>query len=153
MADITADVRRDIEITRERMSDTISQIEQKLNLAQVIRDHPWQSLAIALGAGIALGSSGADRKAAAATLAATRGSTSKLGAALDDIVANVMTGVHTAVQDRVDGWVAELKSVIGAPVSRERAYGASPVASSAGFGAGPVRESPGLQPAGARRAD
>ena len=153
MDDITADVRRDIEITRERMSDTISQIEQKLNLAQIIREHPWQSLAVALGAGIALGWSGVDGKAAAATLAATRGSTSKLGAALDDIVANVMTGVHTAVQDRVDGWVAELKSVIGAPVSRERAYGASPVASSGGMGGGAVREAPGLQPGSARRAD
>jgi hypothetical protein len=152
MADTTEDVRRDIEITRERMSDTISQIEQKLNLAQIIRDHPWQSLAIAIGAGLALGSSGADRKAAAATLAATRGSTTKLGAALDDIVANVMTGVHTAVQDRVDGWVSELKSVIGAPVSRERAYGASPQAG-AGFGSGAVRESPGFQPGTARRAD
>ena len=41
MAETTADVRRDIELTRERMSDTLTQLEQKLNLMQVVKEHPW----------------------------------------------------------------------------------------------------------------
>ena len=43
---------RDIEVTRERMSSTLIQLEQKMNLTQVVKDHPWPSLAIAVGAGL-----------------------------------------------------------------------------------------------------
>lgn len=139
MAETTADVRRDIEQTRERMSTTLAQLEQKLNVVQVVRDHPWPALALAFGAGVALSASGTDTKAAAATLAATRGSSSKIGAALDDIVANLMNGVHAALQDRVDGWVNELKGAIGAPGTGSAARNrARPVATSGGYGTGPM---------------
>ena len=50
MAETTADVRRDIEMTRERMSDTIAQLERKLNLLEVVREHPWPSVALAASA-------------------------------------------------------------------------------------------------------
>ena len=90
MAETTADVRRDIEQTRERMSTTLTELEQRLNVVQVVRDHPWPALALAFGAGLALSASGADKKAAVATVAATKGSTTKIGAALDDIVANLI---------------------------------------------------------------
>ena len=50
MAETTADVRRDIELTRERMSTTLQQLENKLNVKQVVRDNPWPALAIAVGA-------------------------------------------------------------------------------------------------------
>ena len=46
MAETTADVRRDIELTRERMSTTLQQLEQKLNVMQVVRDNPWPALAL-----------------------------------------------------------------------------------------------------------
>jgi hypothetical protein len=115
MAETTADVRRDIELTRERMSSTLAELEQKLNLTQVVKDHPWPALALAVGAGVLLSGSGADVKAAAATATATRGASSKMGAALDDIVARLMTGVHGALEDRINGWVDELKDAIGAP--------------------------------------
>ena len=39
MAETTADVRRDIEQTRERMSTTLTELEQRLNVMQVVRDH------------------------------------------------------------------------------------------------------------------
>jgi hypothetical protein len=149
MAETTADVRRDIEQTRERMSSTIAQLEQKLNVVQVVKDHPWPALALALGAGLALSASGSDTKAAAATLAATKGSSSKIGAALDDIVASLMGGVHSALQDRVDGWVNELKGAIGAP---PRAGASRPVATSGGYGTGPMG-SDLTQPGHLQRAD
>src|SRR4051794_5960242 len=105
MAETTADVRRDIELTREGMSSTLAELEQKLNLAQVVKDHPWPALALAVGAGILLSSSGADVKAAAATTVATKGASTKVGAALDTMVASLMTGVHGALEERLSGWV------------------------------------------------
>ena len=67
MAETTADVRRDIELTRERMSSTLAQLERKLNLGEMVREHPWPALGLALGAGLLLSGSRADVKAAAAT--------------------------------------------------------------------------------------
>ena len=89
MAETTADVRRDIEMTRERMSTTLAQIEKKMNLMQIVRDHPWPAIAVAVGAGVLLSGSGSDIKAAGATVAATRGASSKIGTVLDDVVANL----------------------------------------------------------------
>ena len=113
MAETTADVRRDIELTRERMSSTLIQLEQKMNLTQVVKDHPWPAIAMAVGAGIMLSGSRADVKAATATLAATQGTSNKLGPVLDDLVAQLMTGVTQAFQSRVDSWVGEIKGAIG----------------------------------------
>ena len=115
MAETTADVRRDIEVTRERMSSTLAELEQKLNVMEIVRDHPWPAIALAVGAGVLLSGSGADVKAAAAATTATRGASSKLGTALDDMVATLLGGVHQALDQRVSGWVDELKGAIGAP--------------------------------------
>lgn len=115
MAETTADVRRDIELTRERMSSTLAELEQKMNVTQIVKDNPWPALALAIGAGVLLSGSGSDIKAAAATAAATKGASSKMGAALDDMVATLLGGVHQALDDRVAGWVGELKDAIGAP--------------------------------------
>ena len=129
MAETTADVRRDIEMTRERMSTTLAQIEQKMNLMQIVRDHPWPAIAVAVGAGVLLSRSGADIKAAGATVVATRGASSKIGTVLDDVVANLMTGVSQAFQHRVDSFVTEIKQAIGAPTdgssTRSHSYGSS----------------------------
>ena len=115
MVETTADVRCDIELTRERMSSTLAELEHKLNVVQIVRDHPWPSLALAVGAGVLLSGSSVDVKAAAATVTATKGTSSRLGSALDDIVSTLMTGVHQAIDSRITGWVDELKGAIGAP--------------------------------------
>lgn len=147
MAETTADVRRDIEQTRERMSTTLTELEQRLNVMQVVREHPWPALALAFGAGLALSASGSDTKAAVATLAATKGSRTKIGTALDDIVANLMTGVHGALQDRIDGWVDELKSAIGAPRgATSTTRRPNMVATSGGYGTGPTSDLSTVQP-------
>lgn len=117
MAETTADVRRDIELTRERISTTLSQLEQKTNVAQIVKDHPWPALAVAFGAGVLLSGSSADVKAAAATATATKGASGKVGALLDDVVANLMGGVSLAFQSRLDSLVTELKQAIGAPTT------------------------------------
>ena len=120
MVETTADVRRDIELTRERMSSTLAELEQKLDVAQIVREHPWPALALAVGAGVLLSGSSADIKAAAATVGATKGASSKIGAALDDMVASLVTGVHGAMEERITGWVDELKDAIGAPTTSLR---------------------------------
>ena len=117
MAETTADVRRDIELTRERMSSTLAELENKLNVVQVVRDHPWPALALAVGAGVLLSGSGADVKAAAAAATATKGASSRIGAVLDDMLATMLTSVHRAIDDRVVGWVDELKVAVGAPAA------------------------------------
>ena len=57
MAETTADVRRDIELTRNRISDTLEQLENKLNVTQMVKDNPWPALALAVGAGVLLSGS------------------------------------------------------------------------------------------------
>ena len=148
MVETTADVRRDIELTRERMSSTLAQLEHKLNVVQLVRDHPWPALAAAVGVGVLLSGSGADVKAAAATAAATRGASNRVGPALDDIVANLVTTVSAAFQDRIQGWVDEIKDAIGAPQGRNT----NTVASRGGFGTGPSHDAAGV-PNQAIRAD
>src|SRR5947209_7952219 len=54
MAETTADVKRDIEMTRARMSDTLQELEQKMNITQIVKDNPWPALALAVGAGVIL---------------------------------------------------------------------------------------------------
>lgn len=114
MAETTADVRRDIEVTRERMSNTLAQLEQKLNVTEMVREHPWPALALALGAGFALSGSKADVKAAAATVTATKGASSKLADVLDEAVAGLMGTVHGAIEQKVDALLDEVRSALGA---------------------------------------
>ncbi len=123
MAETTADVRRDIELTRERMADTLAQLERKVNVLQIVRDHPWPALAMAAGAGVVLAGSGADAKAAAATVAATEGANGRLGRLLDEAAARVIEGASEALNRQVDQWVDELKGAIGAPNEGARGNG------------------------------
>jgi hypothetical protein len=133
MAETTADVRRDIELTRNRISDTLDALEQKLNVAQVVKDNPWPSLALAVGAGVLLSGSKADVRAAAATAIATRGASGKLGSVLDDLVAQVLQSFHGAIEQRIEGLASDVKRAIGAPLVGTH----SNVSSSNGLGTAP----------------
>jgi len=113
MAETPDDVRRDIELTRERMSTTLDQLERKLNVTQLVRDNPWPAVGIAVAAGFILSGSRADVKAAAATVAATRGARGRLGPALDDLVSQVVSNVSEAFETRVTSWVDEIRDAIG----------------------------------------
>lgn len=118
MAETPADVRRDIELTRNRISDTLQELEHKMNVAQIVRDNPWPALALAVGAGVLLSGSRADVKAAAATVVATKGATSRVGSVFDDIVAQVITGFQGAIEHKIEGLATDVRRAIGAPVSR-----------------------------------
>ena len=121
MAETPADVKRDIELTRERISDTLQQLEAKTNVMQIVKDHPWPALGVAFAAGFLLSGTRADVKAASATLVATQGTRSRVGTVLDDVLANLMGGLSLAFQQRVDSLVDELKGAIGGPGGQQNA--------------------------------
>jgi hypothetical protein len=136
MAETPADVRRDIELTRNRISDTLQELEHKMNVTQIVKDNPWPALALAVGAGVLLSGTKADVKAAAATALATKGASSRVGGVLDDLVAQVVGGFHGAIEARIESLANEVKKAIGTPMARSN--GASRSGSS--FGAGTTPE-------------
>ena len=113
----TAAARQEIAATRERMSETIAEIEQrvsgtvegvkqKLDVVGLVKQHPWPALAAAFVAGVALSASGADRKAARATTRAAKRApeTAKRGAS--SAVRATVSGVSqlaSAAAERVRG--------------------------------------------------
>ena len=112
MPETTMEVRADIEQTRERMSGAIAELERKVDVTQRVKDHPWAAVAVAFGAGVALSASKADMKAAQVTSQATRDTGSKLGGALDGVVAALIAGVTQAFHSRIDGMVADVVTSI-----------------------------------------
>ena len=123
MAETPADVRKDIELTRSRITDTLQELEQKMNVTQIVKENPWPALALAVGAGVLLSGSRADVKAAAATVVATKGASSRVGTVLDDLVSQVMLGFHAAVESRVEALANDVKRAIGAPLAPSPAAG------------------------------
>jgi len=85
-SDDVSRVQHEMEETRERMSGTRAALEsrvtgvadgvkEKLDVSQLVKEHPWPALATAIVAGVALSATRADEKAAGATVeAAKRGS-------------------------------------------------------------------------------
>jgi len=110
-------VKRDIEQTRTRISDTLEELENKLNVVQIVKDNPWPALALAVGAGVLLSGTKADVKAAAATVVATKGASGRVGTVLDDLVAQVVQGFHSAFEQRIQSLAGEVKRAIGAPLA------------------------------------
>jgi uncharacterized membrane protein len=117
MGETTTEVRAEIEQTRARMSGAIAELERKVDVTQKVRDHPWSAVGVALGAGIALSASRADVRAAKVTADATKETGSKIGTALDGVVAALIAGVAEAFQSRIDGAVKEVVSSIRGPTS------------------------------------
>jgi hypothetical protein len=119
MAETTTEVRADIEQTRTRMSKAINELERKIDVTQKIADNPWIAVGVAFGAGIALSATKADVKAAKVTAEATQKTSSKLGLALDGVVAALIAGVTQAFHERVDSAVTQVvTSVRGSSPSR-----------------------------------
>jgi len=112
MTETVTEVRADIEQTRNRMSGAIAELERKVDVTQRVRDHPWVAVGLAFGAGVALSTSRTDVRAARVTATATRETGSKLGSALDGVVAALVVGVSEAIHARIDGAVGEVVQTI-----------------------------------------
>jgi hypothetical protein len=112
MGETTTEVRAEIEQTRARMSGAIAELERKVDVTQKVRDNPWSAVGVAFGAGFALSASRTDVRAAKVTADATKQTGSKIGTALDGVVAALIAGVAEAFQSRIDGAVKEVVSSI-----------------------------------------
>jgi hypothetical protein len=112
MGETTTEVRAEIEQTRTRISGTIAELERKMDVTQKVRDHPWAAVGVAFSAGIALSASRADVRAAKVTADATRETGSKLGGALDGVVAALIAGVAEAFHSRIDRAVKDVVTSI-----------------------------------------
>jgi hypothetical protein len=122
MAETTTEVRADIELTRARMSGAIAELERKVDVTQKVKDHPWTAVGVAFGAGFALSASRTDVIAAKVTADATRETGTKLGGALDGVVAALIAGVAEAFHSRLEDAVKEVvTSIRGA--TKPRAIG------------------------------
>ena len=87
MTEETAEIVREMDATRAQMSRDIDQLEaraaekvqsvkQRLDIGQLVRDHPWPALGAAVVLGAIVGGSGADEKAAVATVAGAKAAAS-----------------------------------------------------------------------------
>ena len=112
MGQSTTEVRRDIELTRERMSDTMAQLEQKLDVVQVVRDNPLPAIAIAIGAGFLLARSSGRSKRAVAGAVASTATKASVGGVVDSVAERLFGGVADVLGQRVDGWVDDLRGKI-----------------------------------------
>ena len=112
MPETTTEVRADIESTRARMSGAIAELERKVDVSQRVKENPWLAVGLAFGAGVVLSASRADVKAAKVTTAATKETGSKLGGALDGVVAALIGGVTEAFHSRIDGMVKDVVTSI-----------------------------------------
>ena len=112
MGETTTEVRADIELTRARMSGAIAELERKVDMTQKVKDHPWTAVGVAFGAGIVLSASRADVRAAKVTADATRETGTKLGGALDAVVAALIAGVAEAFNSRIEDAVKEVVTSI-----------------------------------------
>ena len=112
MPETTTEVRADIESTRARMSGAIAELERKVDVSQKVKANPWLSVGLAFGAGVVLSASRVDVKAAKVTTNATKETGSKLGGALDGVVAALIGGVTEAFHSRIDGIVKDVVTSI-----------------------------------------
>ena len=112
MAETTTEVRADIESTRARMSGAIAELERKVDVSQKVKENPWVALGLAFGAGVVLSASRVDVRAAKVTTSATKETGTKLGGALDGVVAALIGGVTEAFHSRVDGMVNDVVTSI-----------------------------------------
>ncbi|HEX5972452.1 MAG TPA: hypothetical protein VFY85_11035 [Gemmatimonadaceae bacterium] len=94
VAEIEARVTAPVEMARER----VGAVKDRLDVVELIRNHPWPALAVALGAGVAVAASGADRKAASAAADASR-IAAKKGA---EAVKSGAQSLKTAAADAAD---------------------------------------------------
>ena len=103
MSESTSEIRQEMAETRDRMSRDIDQLEaaaaekvravkQRLDIGQLVRDHPWPALGAAVVLGALVGGSGADEKAAVATVAGAKAAAS----ASRDAVSGVVEKLHSS---------------------------------------------------------
>jgi hypothetical protein len=120
----TSDLRQEMAATRDRMSRDIDELQsraservesakQRVNVAHLVREHPWPALGAAVVLGAIVGGSGADRKAAAATLSGAKRAAQASKDAASDVVEKVRSRGDESSGVEIDN----------APESKKRGFG------------------------------
>lgn len=134
-----ANIRREIVHTRERMTETIDEIEseiservtaakRKLDMTRVVREHPWSALGVAVAIGALIGGTGADEKAAAATATAAKRAARASADGAKHVVQTVKASrkasaseqprqAHAQHTDESPGWSDRLVAAASAPLT------------------------------------
>lgn len=118
--DSTSDIRHEMAATRDQMARDVDAIKdhlaspvraakQRLDVAQLAREHPWSALGIAVVLGAVVGGSGADTKAAAATAVGAK----RAARASKDAASGVIEKLHSDDGDASDPAPREQKPGIG----------------------------------------
>src|SRR5690349_24632383 len=90
-----AQMGRDIDQLQARAAEKVNAVRQRLDVAQLVRDHPWPAIGAAVVLGALVGGSGADEKAAVATVAGAKAAAS----ASNSAVSGVMEKLHSSDDD------------------------------------------------------
>jgi hypothetical protein len=152
MTDAELGVREDIKATKSHMSEAMTALERKMDVAQRIRENPWPALAIAFGAGLVLSASGAGERAGKAGAEAARFTGGKVGSAFQDMLGKALGGIAMSVRSHVDDIANDMVSSIGG-VTRRDDTGQGPVQSGSRRAGGPVRDAEAPHTGSHTRAD
>jgi uncharacterized protein DUF3618 len=123
-----AQMARDIDQLQARAREKVNAVKQRLDVAQLVRDHPWPALGAAVVLGALVGGSGADEKAAVATVAGAKAGAKAAASASKDAVSGMMEKLHSSndeepealadVQSRKPSVGERLFDSLGAMVAR-----------------------------------
>jgi hypothetical protein len=125
MAETSHDIRQNIELTRQRMSDTLAALEAKVRPARIVQEHPFAVLAAAFGVGVLLGRSG-PTGAVQTIRSSTADARRQASTMFDGVIAGVATAVTNAATQKVQALISDLGSSNGAtpPTARSTGYSA-----------------------------
>ncbi|MEP7087950.1 MAG: DUF3618 domain-containing protein [Gemmatimonadota bacterium] len=118
MAETAADVRRDIEVTRERMSDTIAQLERKFDVKEMVQNNPIPALAIAATAGFLFSRNSRGGKQVSGAAMSGLVARASVGGVVNGVAEKLFGGVADVLGQKVDGWVHDFRQVVAPETGR-----------------------------------
>lgn len=106
MTDTASDIRREMATTRDRMAHDVEELKshvtaplrstkERLDVAKLVREHPWPALGAAVVLGAVIGGSGADEQAASATVAGAK----RAARASKEAATSAMHKLHSSESD------------------------------------------------------
>ena len=130
--DSTSDIRHEMAATRDQMARDVDAIKdhltspvraakQRLDVAQLVREHPWSALGVAVVLGAVVGGNGADTKAVAATAIgakrAARASKDAANGVIEKLHSDDSDASEPEPRERKPGMGGRLFGALGASVA------------------------------------
>ncbi len=106
MADTSHDIRRELEITRERLSGTIAALERKVNPKRLLEDYPLVVLSTAFSVGVLTSRASTGGGVGQRKHARTRDVSHTTARTYNSLQDSVSIGVERVLQSMIDATVA-----------------------------------------------